>query len=101
MVPRAGVSVADATSDKLQYKDDRCSKICADTAAKTTELINEYVSSYAPTEDFEACLACHAQRKDQIGLMNCTGCHTGDGAVFVSGYHPAGKMGKGKNAKGR
>jgi hypothetical protein len=96
----AGVSVADATTDGLKYKDDRCSKICADTAAKTAELINQYVASYAPSEDFAACLACHSQRKDQIGQMNCTGCHTND-AVLVPNYHPAGKMGKGKTGKGK
>lgn len=102
----AGVSVADATADAMKYKDDRCSKICADTAAKTAELINEYflakaiTASYAPSEDFSACLACHSQRKDQIGQMNCSGCHTND-AVLVPTYHPAGKMGKGKPAKGK
>ncbi len=95
----AGVSVADAL-DGLKYKDDRCSKICADTAAKTAELINEYVASYAPSEDFAACLACHTQRNDQIGKMNCSGCHTND-AVLVPYYHPAGKMGKGKSGKGK
>jgi hypothetical protein len=95
----AGVSVADTTVDGLKYKDDRCSKICADTAAKTAELINEYVVSYVPSEDFAACLACHTQRNDQIGKMNCSGCHTND-AVLVPNYHPAGKMGKGKKGKG-
>jgi hypothetical protein len=95
----AGVSVADTTVDALKYKDDRCSKICADTAAKTAELINAYVASYAPSEDFAACLACHTQRNDQIGKMNCSGCHTNE-AVLVPNYHPAGKMGKGKKGKG-
>lgn len=90
----AGVSLADATEDGLNYKQDRCSKVCAETAAKAAELINEYLvngsiePAYETPEHFEDCLACHSVLKDQVGKMDCTGCHTGYGAVLVGTYHP-------------
>jgi hypothetical protein len=98
----AGVSLADKTPEGLSYKDDRCSKICADTAAKAAELINEVVYSastaaaYMPSENVADCLECHSARKDQVGKMDCMGCHSGDHAVLVGTYHPDGMMEQGK-----
>ena len=41
------------------------------------------------------CLDCHSTNKDQVGKMDCMGCHTGDNAVLVGNKHPDGNMGNG------
>lgn len=90
----AGVSVSDLAYESLKYKDDRCSKICADTAAKTAELINEYALNGGVAEPFEtpvgyaSCLDCHSGLKDQVGKMDCMGCHSPADVVMVSRRHP-------------
>ncbi len=92
----AGVSVADKSPEGISYKNDRCSKICADTAAKTAELINEYAengeigAAYETPDHFADCLGCHSERKDQVGKMDCFGCHSPGDAVLVSRRHPKG-----------
>jgi hypothetical protein len=92
----AGVRITDTSEEGLSYKNDRCSKICADTAAKTAELINEYaengeiVGDYETPEHFSDCLGCHSERKDQVGKMDCLGCHSPGDAVLVSIRHPQG-----------
>ena len=92
----AGGRVADKSPEGIKYKDDRCSKICADTAAKTAELINEYVENgsivgdYETPDHFADCLGCHSERKDQVGKMDCFGCHSPRDAVLVSRRHPKG-----------
>ncbi|MCP4341883.1 MAG: hypothetical protein GY799_24115, partial [Desulfobulbaceae bacterium] len=95
----AGVSVADLSCENVKYKDDRCSKICGDAAAKTAELINEYVHYGAIAEPFEtpagyvSCLDCHSGLKDQVGKMDCLGCYSPADVVMVSRRHP----GNGRN----
>jgi hypothetical protein len=90
----AGVSVADKSPEGLKYKDDRCGKICADTAAKTAELINEHVLTTTLAQPFEtpepyaSCLACHGERKDMVGKMDCLSCHSPSDVVMVSRRHP-------------
>lgn len=92
----AGVSVTDPSPEGISYKNDRCSKICADTAAKTAELINEYaedgdiVGAYETPDHFADCLGCHSERKDQVGKMDCFGCHSPGDAVLVGRRHPKG-----------
>lgn len=90
----AGVSVADTSPSGVKYKDDRCSKICADTAAKTAELINEYADNgqiqqpFATPAEYVRCLDCHSGLKDQVGKMDCLGCHVPDHVVKVGRRHP-------------
>ena len=41
----------------------------------------------------ETCLACHSdpeRQKDQVGKVDCMGCHTGDEAVLVDPNHHQG-----------
>lgn len=96
----AGVSVSDQTEQGLRYKDDRCSKICADAAAKTAELINQYAQSGKITETYKtpaeyvSCLDCHSGLKNQVGKMNCLGCHVPKEVVKVGGKHPGRRRGK-------
>lgn len=91
----AGVSVADQTPSGLKYKDDRCGKICADAAAKTAELINEYAlnpgvspAPFTVPDHYASCLDCHSELKDQVGKMDCLGCHGSGDVVLVSRRHP-------------
>ena len=90
----AGVSVADRSPDGLKFKDDRCSKVCADTAAKTAELINAFVRNGKPLRPFKtpdpygSCIECHGPRKDQVGKMDCLSCHSPADAVVVGSRHP-------------
>lgn len=92
----AGVRVTDPSPQGIKYKDDRCSKICADTTAKTAKLINEYAEKgfiddpYKTPDHFADCLGCHSERKDQVGKMDCLGCHSPGDTVLVSRRHPKG-----------
>lgn len=90
----AGVSVADKSEQGLRYKDDRCSKVCADTAAKTAELINEVVrrgtliETFAIPEPYARCVKCHTGLKDPVGKMDCLSCHSPSDVVTIDGWHP-------------
>ncbi len=90
----AGVSVTDTSLTGTKYKDDRCGKICADAAAKTAELINEYAmngsiaASFTAPAEYKSCLDCHSDRQDQVGKMDCLGCHVPAEVVTVNGQHP-------------
>ena len=100
----AGVGIKDTSADGMRYKDDRCSKICADTAAKAAELINEYLDYneiqpiYQMPSDTAECLRCHGSgdRFDQVGQMDCLGCHSPPDVVLVGTSHPGSKQKKGK-----
>ena len=91
----AGVGIADTSPEGIRYKDDRCSKVCADSAAKTAALINDYVRDadvaepFATPESYANCLECHTTLKDQVGRMDCLGCHLPGDVVTVSRRHPA------------
>lgn len=88
----AGITLKDSSPEGANYKQDRCSKICADTAALAAELINarladESTSVYAVPASFESCLSCHGEIKDQVGKMNCMGCHSTSDVTLVGRTH--------------
>lgn len=66
-------------------KKDRCAKVTGDTAARTAELLNEYIEgkftpAYIAPEEYKHCLACHQGENslldDEQGKFNCLECHT-------------------------
>ena len=75
-------------------KQDRCGKMCAEMAGRTAELINSYIEStilpdlwgmpdgISPGQEYGDCLDCHltgtSPRKDEVGKMDCSPCHTPD-----------------------
>ena len=80
--------------------------MCADMAAKTAELINEYiaggvVSPYQTPEDIAYCMECHNPGSDapgtpaQLGQMDCYGCHTHEGAIVGAKHYDGGGGGGG------
>jgi hypothetical protein len=88
----AGITLKDGSPEGMNYKQDRCSKICAETAALAAELINAELSDnaeaiYATPESYVSCLTCHGTLKDQVGKMNCHGCHSTAEVVLVGGGH--------------
>ena len=86
----AGITLKDSSPEGLNYKQDRCSKICADTAALVAQLINGELdadSVYATPESYASCLTCHAGIKDQVGKMNCLGCHSPSDVTLVGRTH--------------
>lgn len=71
----------DAASAKRQ---ERCSRITADVAAKAIEILNAKVDSgFAPllsSKGEAACMSCHGKGKPSPiakGRMDCTPCHSG------------------------
>lgn len=86
----AGITLKDGSPEGLNYKQDRCSKICADTAALAAQLINGEVdadSVYATPASYDSCLTCHGAIKDQVGKMNCLGCHSTSDVILVGSGH--------------
>jgi len=90
----AGISVKDSLPESVSYKNDRCSKICADTAALSAELINAQLEGgsediYTTPESFASCLSCHGGSGmfDQVGQMNCLGCHSSSDVTLVGRTH--------------
>jgi hypothetical protein len=89
----AGVSLADMGPHAYQHKNDRCGKLCADMAAYTAELINNYATTgasadpYSLRADTAACGACHTTGSTlkgpaTTGKMDCTECHMAPGTTF-------------------
>lgn len=79
----AGQSILDKDDQGRSYKQDRCGKVAADTAAKTAELVNNYlaipsvVPAWAVPAEYKSCYDCHwTDRHDMVAKMNCTECHT-------------------------
>lgn len=86
----AGITLKDSSPEGLNYKQDRCSKICADTAALAAQLINGELdadSVYATPASYDSCLTCHGTIKDQVGKMNCLGCHSTSDVILVGSGH--------------
>jgi hypothetical protein len=86
----AGVDLNDKTTGGMVYKNDRCSKVCGDTAAYTAQLIKDYalgngvVDPYSDSQKTAECRTCHNSTSDpysalqhpaQHGKMECTMCH--------------------------
>jgi hypothetical protein len=87
----AQVDLNDKTPAGMVYKNDRCSKICADMAGNMAKLIADYalgngvVDPYVVPAGTAECKTCHWKVSDpysaeqfpaQCGLMDCTECHT-------------------------
>ena len=88
----AGITLKDASAEGMNYKQDRCSKICAETAALAASLINAQLAESAETvyttpESYASCLTCHGTIKDQVGKMNCHGCHSTSEVTLVGSGH--------------
>jgi len=88
----AGITLKDTSPEGMNYKQDRCSKICAETAAMAAEVINAELSDasktiYATPASYASCLSCHGTLKDQVGKMNCNGCHSTSDATLVGSGH--------------
>lgn len=78
----AGKSILDKDAQGRSYKQDRCGKVAADTAAKAAELVNTYlatgaVEAWAVPAEYKSCYDCHwTERHDMVAKMNCTECHS-------------------------
>ena len=88
----AGITLKDASADGVNYKQDRCSKVCAETATLAASLINAQLAGSAETvyttpESYASCLTCHGTIKDQVGKMNCHGCHSTSEVTLVGSGH--------------
>ena len=88
----AGITLKDVSAEGMNYKQDRCSKVCAETAALAASLINAQLAESAETlyttpESYASCLTCHGTIKDQVGKMNCHGCHSTSEVTLVGSGH--------------
>ncbi len=70
-------------SDVLaKERKDRCSRLTADVAVKTIELLNRNLEKSCkfagPSPEVKACLSCHGKQdlRDVKGSMECGACHT-------------------------
>lgn len=86
------------TEDNRGFKMDRCGKICADMAAFTAQMINDFISqnpnaySYVIPDNTAACRACHTtssmpEYPAQNGKMDCDDCHINPVGVGTGHYN--------------